>query len=171
MVTATLTELRPEAKRLGIQIDEVTAPAAVEGDPILVQRLITNLVTNAVRHNVVDGHIEVVTAVKDGRASMSVSNTGPVIPPVEVERLFRPFERLDRRRAHHNDGHGLGLSIVHAIAGAHDAELDAQARSSGGLRIEISFPPVGSPQPPVVTPALALAGSTSSSASADQANC
>ena len=55
---------------------------------------------------------------KEGKAVLSVTNTGPVIPPAEIDRLFQPFQRLDRRRAHHNDGHGLGLSIVRAIATA-----------------------------------------------------
>ena len=72
---------------------------------------------------------------------MSITNTGPAVPPEEIERLFQPFQRLGGARTRHDSGHGLGLSIVHAIANAHDAELTARARPQGGLTIEVSFPP------------------------------
>ena len=71
-------------------------------------------------------------------AVISIANTGPVIPPEQVHRLFDPFQRLDRTRV--DDHHGLGLSIVRAIAIAHDATLTANARPQGGLSIEIHFP-------------------------------
>ena len=72
---------------------------------------------------------------------MTIANTGPTIPPEEIQRLFEPFQRLDGARTRHNNGHGLGLSIVQAIANAHHAELGARARPGGGLIIEVSFPP------------------------------
>ena len=87
---------------------------------------VANLLTNAVCHNVVDGRIEVATGVKEGKAVLSMTNTGSLVPPAEVERLFEPFQRLDRRRAHYKDGHGLGLSIVRAIATAHGATITAR---------------------------------------------
>lgn len=77
----------------------------------------------------------------DRRALVSVANTGPAVPPEQIQRLFQPFERLVDARTRHNDGHGLGLSIVQAIANAHRAELTARARPQGGLTIELSFPP------------------------------
>ena len=87
---------------------------------------------------------------------LSVTNTGPVIPPREVDRLFQPFQRLDGRRAHHNNGHGLGLSIVQAIATAHGATVTASAPPDGGLSVEITFPPPASAQHDVYeTPNLA----------------
>jgi signal transduction histidine kinase len=93
-----------------------------------------------VRHNVAGGSIEVSTAARDGRAVLAVANTGPAIPPEAVGRLFQPFWRLDGRRVHHDSGHGLGLSIVRAIAAARGAEITARARHSGGLSIEVTFP-------------------------------
>jgi signal transduction histidine kinase len=139
-VTASVADLAPETGRLGIRIEEVTEPAPLEGDPLLVERLVANLLTNAVRHNNPGGRVEVRTGVKDGAAVLSVSNTGPLIPPTELDRLFQPFQRLDRRRANYKDGHGLGLSIVRAIATAHDATVTARPLPGGGLCVSVSFP-------------------------------
>ena len=76
---------------------------------------------------------------------LSVTNTGPIIPPGEIDRLFQPFQRLDRRRAHHKNGHGLGLSIVRAIATAHGATITAHPQPEGGLSVTVGFPRVSSP--------------------------
>ncbi len=140
VVTATLIDLQPEIDRLGIHIEKVTTRARVQGDPLLVERLVANLLTNAVRHNVLDGRVEVITVAKEGQALLSVTNTGPLIPPGEVDRLFHAFQRLNPRRTHYKDGQGLGLSIVRAIANAHHAELDARARPDGGLHVTLTFP-------------------------------
>jgi signal transduction histidine kinase len=139
-VSAPLADLQPETGRLGINIDAVTEPATLDGDPLLVERLVANLLTNAVRHNVADGRVEVRTGMTDGQAILSVTNTGPVIPPADIDRIFQPFQRLDRRRAHYKDGHGLGLSIVRAIATAHDAAITVRPAPDGGLRVTIIFP-------------------------------
>ena len=144
-VSAALAGLEPETGRLGIHIDEVTEPATLDGDPLLIERLVANLLTNAVRHNMAGGRVEVRTGVKDGKGLLSVTNTGPLIPPAEVDRLFQPFQRLDPRRASHQDGHGLGLSIVRAIATAHDATVSAHPMPDGGLYVSVSFPRPASP--------------------------
>ncbi|TDD24734.1 sensor histidine kinase [Nonomuraea diastatica] len=123
------------------RIGAALAAAPVSGDPAQVERLIANLVDNAVQHNVPGGRANVVTGVQDGRALLSVSNSGPVIPPGEIERLFAPFQRLRTERTTHDDGHhGLGLSIVQAVATAHNAVITAHAAPSGGLLVEIAFP-------------------------------
>jgi len=126
------------------------AHARTAGDPALVERLIANMPDNAVRYNVPGGRVEISTRVEGDKAIVSIANTGPVIPPEQVHRLFDPFQRLDRTRV--DDHHGLGLSIVRAIAIAiaisHDATLTANARAQGGLSIEIRFPliPFAMPQ-------------------------
>jgi signal transduction histidine kinase len=144
-VTAALAGLKPETGPLGIHIDAVTEPAPLDGDPLLVERLVANLLTNAVRHNIPGGCVEVRTGVKDGEAVLSVANTGPLVPPAELDRLFQPFQRLDRRRANYKDGHGLGLSIVRAIATAHDATITAHPMPDGGLCVSVIFPHPASP--------------------------
>jgi signal transduction histidine kinase len=150
---------RPEIERLGLRIVPATWLAPLDGDPLLIERLVANLIDNAVRHNVAGGDIKIVTGMKDGRAVLSVANTGPVIPPAEVERLFQPFQRLNGRRTHHKNGHGLGLSIVRAIASAHGAEVAAQANYDGGLTITVTFP---APLSHRAAPAMSGAGQWSS---------
>ncbi|MEU7203043.1 ATP-binding protein [Streptomyces sp. NPDC045470] len=126
----------------GVRIGGELAPAAVLGDPPLVERLIVNLVDNAVRHNVPDGQVRVWTGRCAGRPALSVRNTGPQVLPSQVELIFQPFQRLRATRLGGHDGQGIGLSIVAAIAAAHDAELHAEALPEGGLEIRVEFPPV-----------------------------
>jgi signal transduction histidine kinase len=143
---STLTEqvlgtYLPEIDRLGLRIETRIAPAPTTGDPALAERLVANLLDNAVRYNLAGGRIELTTAIRTDRAQLSIANTGPIIPPAQVGRLFEPFERLGDRAAHNDGHHGLGLSIARAITAAHDATLTATPRSEGGLAIDVSFPP------------------------------
>jgi signal transduction histidine kinase len=141
-----------EAERQRLRVTAALNPAPVLGDPNLIERLAVNLLDNAVRHNTAGGTVQLTTGQQDGRAVISVANTGPVIPATEVTRLFRPFERLATPRASNGNGHGLGLSIVAAIADAHDATITAHAPPGGGLHIRISFPG----QPSDATPTAEL---------------
>jgi signal transduction histidine kinase len=114
-------------------------PACTSGDPVLLERLVANLVSNAIRHNTVGGRIQVATSAETGRAVLCVANTGPLIPASELHRLFQPFQRLNSNRRALGDGIGLGLAIVQAIANTHDATVTAQAPLAGGLAITVTF--------------------------------
>jgi signal transduction histidine kinase len=138
---------RAEAQRRQLHLETSLQPAPMLGDPSLIERLAVNLLDNAVRHNTAGGTVQLTTGQQEGRAVITVANTGPVIPPAQIARLFRPFERLAPSRASNGDGHGLGLPIVAAIAAAHDAKITAHARPEGGLHIQVSFPG----QPPGTT--------------------
>jgi signal transduction histidine kinase len=137
-----LAASEPGARDRGLRVHAALGPAPALGDRRLAERLAANLVDNAVRHNVAGGSVEVTTGVRAGRGFLSVANTGPVIPPQQVEELFRPFGRLEATRLSRDarDGLGLGLSIVTAIAAAHDADLRARPRPGGGLEVEVDFP-------------------------------
>lgn len=130
---------REEAERRGIRIDASCEPAPASGDAPLAERLIANLVDNAIRHNVTGGSIEIATGTQAGQTVLSVANSGPVVPAGDLERLFEPFQRRAAERLG-DDGLGLGLSIVHAIAGAHGADLAVRPQAAGGLSIEVRFP-------------------------------
>ena len=135
---------RSNAERLRLRIDTALAPAPASGDPELLQRLVANLIDNAAAYNVAGGLIEVKTGVEDRLALLTVANTGPHVPPDQLDRLLEPFQRLDQERAADTNGHhGLGLSIVRAIANAHDATLTARARPEGGLAVTVGLPPHG----------------------------
>ncbi len=115
------------------------------GDPHLAERLVTNLVDNAIRHNLPAGRIDITTTGMGDRAVLSVANSGHTIRPSEVDRILGPFQRLGADRTNPGDGHGLGLSIVAAIATAHHATLHMRAQPTGGLHIEVHFPPPPDP--------------------------
>jgi signal transduction histidine kinase len=118
------------------------SPAPASGSPALAERLIANLVDNAIRYNVPGGRVEVATGIRDGRAFLTIRNTGPVVPPDQLARLFEPFQRLEGQRTHSGstEGLGLGLAIVAAVATAHGARLRATASPDGGLLIDLAFP-------------------------------
>ena len=145
VTTASVLAADREIKHQRLHVTASTDAAPVLGDPDLIERLVANLLDNAVRHNVPGGTVELTTRTRDGRAILSVASSGPMIPPAEVDRLFQPFQRLNAARTSNGSGHGLGLSIVAAIATAHDAVITAHAPPEGGLHIEVSFPaaPVG----------------------------
>jgi signal transduction histidine kinase len=124
----------------GLALDTTIQPAHTSGNPRLVERLVANLLSNAIQHNVDGGNISVTTDTRDRHAVLAVTNTGPKIPAGEVDRLFQPFQRLDATRTSGTNGLGLGLSIVKAIADAHDATITAHARAEGGLDVQVSFP-------------------------------
>lgn len=125
-----------------LDVREALAPAPTTGDPRLIERLVANLIDNAIRHNAARGQIEITTGTRDRHAFLAITNTGQPVPPEEIQRLFQPFQRLGATRTRHRTGHGLGLSIVRAIATAHGATLIARARTEGGLAVEVSFPAV-----------------------------
>lgn len=117
-------------------------PARTTGDPVLIDRLAANLISNAARHNLTGGRIEVETRTENEHAALSVANTGRPIPAGDLTRLFEPFHRLATQPQARDDGFGLGLglTIVRAIANAHNATITPHARADGGLKLDIRFP-------------------------------
>jgi signal transduction histidine kinase len=167
---ATLAVSRPGISRLGLNVGADLQPAILHGDRLLVQHLVTNLIDNAVRHNIDGGDVQITTGTTSGHAVLSVANSGPVIPPTEVDRLFQPFERLGPRPARRDGrGHGLGLSIVRAIATAHHATIGARGRPGGGLVVDVTFipPPPGPRASPSLQPLTASTSASQPDSTAD----
>jgi signal transduction histidine kinase len=138
LIELTLRERAAEVERRGLVVRTTLHPARIPGDRLLLGRLLVNLCDNAIHYNQPGGTVDVTLHREQGRLVLTVANTGEVIPADQVDRLFEPFQRLHRTAdAGH---HGLGLSIVRAIARAHDAALAARPRPGGGLVVELTFP-------------------------------
>lgn len=131
---------QPAIKEAGLRAELDLRPMTVTGDPVLLLQLVSNLVQNAVRHNVPGGTLEVATSAADG---LVVRNTGAVIARHEVQGLLEPFRRLSRQ----GEGVGLGLSIVRSIAQAHGGTVELTARPGGGLETRIALAATAPSQP------------------------
>jgi signal transduction histidine kinase len=148
--TVDLREVTGEAVRAvpsnGIRVETDLGDASTTGDPAMVERLVVNLMQNAIRYNEPDGWVAAWTGMRDGEPTVEVTNPGPVVNPEQVGELVKPFSRLDRngsvaaRNADAEQGLGLGLSIVQAIVDAHGARLTTDPRPQGGLKVAVSFP-------------------------------
>ncbi|MFF0201992.1 sensor histidine kinase [Streptomyces sp. NPDC005017] len=141
VASQAVDQVHAEADAKGVEIRGTRAPAVVQGNGVLLERIALNLVQNAVRYNLAEGGwVEVATEVQHGRAVLVVSNTGPVVPAYEVDNLFEPFRRLRTERTGSDKGVGLGLSIVRSVARAHGGHIAAQPREGGGLVMRVTFP-------------------------------
>jgi len=136
------TESQDSADKTGIEIRSSLGSAPVSGNPALLERLVHNLIDNAIRYNLSEkGWISIRTGTDQGHAFVEVKNTGPTVPAYEVANLFEPFRRLpgnERRAA--GSGAGLGLSIVRSVAHAHQGNVEATPRAEGGLRVRVRLP-------------------------------
>lgn len=128
------------ARERSIEMRRVLAPAPMTGDPRLAERVLANLVDNAIVYNSTPGWIDIMTGRRGDVAFVSVTNTGLIVDAGAVDRLTQPFERLATERTGHGDGSGLGLSIVAAIVNAHAGSLTIRPRPRGGLTVEVAFP-------------------------------
>ena len=126
-----------------MRVHATLQPAVISGDPVLAERLIANLVDNAVRHNAAAGEIWISTRTMAGSSQLTVANTGPIISPADADRIFEPFQRLSDRTSH--DGSGLGLAIVASIATIHAGTATAHPRNDGGLSLTVTIPSIGAP--------------------------
>ena len=150
-----LRSCEPDAAARGLAISAAITTAPVLGDARLLQRLAANLIDNAIRHNIPGGQVGIRVTADGARARLTITNTGPVIPAGQVTRLLEPFQRLPDGRRADQEGLGLGLSIVAAIAKAHHATLTVTPGRPGGLTIEISFPATAAATTPARDGALA----------------
>ena len=133
-----LEGVAPELREAGVAVRRDLAGACVRGDRRLIERLVANLIENAVRHNSPGGWVAVETGVRDGVARLRVENTGPRVAPDQVDALLEPFQRLARHAA--GSGAGLGLSIVRSVAEAHGGRVEVEARPAGGLDVGVELP-------------------------------
>jgi signal transduction histidine kinase len=132
------------ARDWGIVVESDLSAAPIRGDRVLVERLVANLVDNAIRYNFDGGSVHVETGVDHGESYLSIANSGPLVQDSKLASLFEPFTRLEQRLAN-GQGIGLGLSIVASVAAAHDGHLEAAALPDGGLKITVRFRALAEP--------------------------
>ena len=138
-VEDAVDQLAPAAAARQIRIEVALQDAQVTGDRVLLERLVSNLIDNAVKHNVTGGWVLASTRTDAGTAELTVANGGEHIPGDQVPGLFEPFRRLCGRTGT-RPGTGLGLSIVASIAHTHGGHAQARARPDGGLNVQITLP-------------------------------
>jgi signal transduction histidine kinase len=141
LTAGAIRTLEPQAAARGVTIQTALESTCISGVSDLIERLVSNVLDNAIRHNIPNGQVWILVHDQAGEACLQVTNTGPVIPADQIGRLLQPFQRLGPQRAGQHDGVGLGLSIIAAIASAHTATLSAHPAPHGGLDIRITFPP------------------------------
>jgi signal transduction histidine kinase len=137
IVEKVLVEHRAQAAEAGLTITSALQPRLVPGEQVLLERLVSNLVQNAIKYNRPGGTIDVTVA---GRPALTIANTGDDVPASAVDRLFEPFQRLGGDRMARVEGVGLGLTIVRSIVRAHDGTVSGHSTGHDGLRFEISLP-------------------------------
>ena len=147
-----LTDMRARAKGAGLHVNDDLGPAWTRGEPALTERMIANLIENAIRHNHPGGFIEVSSGQRGESAWVRVLNSGREISPSEAETLTEPFRRLERS----GEGFGLGLSIVRSVAGAHAGRCRVEPRPGGGLMVIVELPAASAPSAAVTTAPRAL---------------
>jgi signal transduction histidine kinase len=140
IISGVLHAREPDAAARGLAVGAAITTAPVLGDARLLERLAANLIDNALRYNIPHGRLDIQVTAGEGNPRLTITNTGPVIQAGQAARLLQPFQRLSASRTADDEGIGLGLSIVAAIAKAHHATLTITPVPHGGLGIEISFP-------------------------------
>jgi signal transduction histidine kinase len=130
----------PRIREAALRVTATLEAGPATGDPVLAERLVANLIDNAIQHNVAGGWIDVSTGRRDGMAFITVANGGPAIEEADVATIFEPFRRLAQAGPGRPDGVGLGLPIVRSVVAAHNGKVAARPGADGGLEITIWLP-------------------------------
>jgi signal transduction histidine kinase len=142
VVAGAVARFEKAASERKITVDTSLEPANVRGDEVLLERLVENLMENAVRHNRPGGWIRVWTVAEGSMFRFGVRSSGEAIPDADILTLFEPFRRLGPDRVRSNRGVGLGLAIVRAVARAHGGVVTASGVEGGGLEVLVGLPAV-----------------------------
>jgi hypothetical protein len=141
LITSALSDRADQIATKELTVETNLDGVQVAGSVTLLGRMVENVIENAVRHTKPGGLVEIALVSLDGRqARVVIASSGPLLDPDAVAQLAQPFKRLSQDRTGSQNGHGLGLSIVAAVAAAHGGGLQLYARAGGGLRVQITLP-------------------------------
>jgi signal transduction histidine kinase len=141
LIAAALTARADQITAERLTVETHLAAVEVAGSATLLRRMVENVIENAVCHNQPGGWIGLTLAPLNGQQTrLTIDTSGPMLDQSAVEELAQPFTRLGQDRTGSQNGHGLGLSIVAAVAAVHGGSLELHARAEGGLRVQITLP-------------------------------
>ncbi|HEX3801776.1 MAG TPA: HAMP domain-containing sensor histidine kinase [Solirubrobacteraceae bacterium] len=152
LVETALATRAPELAIKHLEVHTRINPVRTAGSETLLTRMIENVIENAVRHSPAGGLIDIALGVDRDQVRLIVETDGPLLDQRRVADLTHPFRRLGQERTYSQGGHGLGLSIVAAVAAAHGGTVLLGARPRGGLRVQIALPCTLAAQPAGVSP-------------------
>ena len=137
LVNEVLRSMQSEAGRGSISMNVVapTANIVVDVDPVRIREVLTNLLSNAIRHTPAGNAVTTAVSKANGKASVTVADTGEGMPPQEVARIFDRFYKGASSR-----GSGLGLSIAKGIVAAHGGDIDASSEAGRGTTVTFTLP-------------------------------
>lgn len=140
MVGEAIAAVRPAAERGHVRLTEsIPAGAEVECDPSLIRRVLDSILDNAIRHSPAQGAVEATLHTEEDQVRLTISDSGPGIPPELLPRLFEGFAVTDIAK-HHSEGHGLSLAIARLILRRHAGTLEASNREQGGAEFVLRLP-------------------------------
>lgn len=143
-VTAVYKRASALAEERGVELEtESSAPAFIQGDPVALQQILLNLVTNALRYTQAGGRVSInVASADDNMAKVEVSDTGVGISQTELPRIFDRFYRGKNVRTHEPVGSGLGLAICQTLAEAHGGKIEVESELGKGSRFTLILPAI-----------------------------
>lgn len=140
LAQTVVTDLRDDAASLDVEFKGPAGRAVASGSPVLVRQAVSNLLRNAIHHNHSGGHASITLSSSQGRARLTVSNSGPTVVAADLDAFVEPFTRGTGRSLTRGSGHGLGLAIADAAIAANDGTLDLAPNAAGGLTVTIDLP-------------------------------
>ena len=132
--------MTPSAAQSGVALEVSGAGGAVLGDPDGLERLLLNLLDNAIKYNRPQGRVDVRLSSLDGAAEIVVEDHGIGIAPEALPRIFERFYRVDKGRSRDQGGTGLGLAIVKHVAQTHGGRVEVESELGRGTRFRVTLP-------------------------------
>ena len=139
LATTCIDQMQIAAQKNEVTLLQEGGPVTINGNKTLIEELLYNLCSNAVRYNKKGGSVTVITGMKNQRPALTVRDTGIGIPKEQQDRVFERFYRVDKSRSKSTGGTGLGLAIVKHIVVQHEAQIELSSEEGVGTEVTVIF--------------------------------